>query len=274
MSGYPFPVKVIRGITLRDDPAREACFDVVQTGDEMFEMAGMSPASQRERLHRHMNNEVGAIEIAAQCLVDFPEADWDLRLQLARQCWDESRHVLALKRRLLELGGYKGEFPVANYEWSVTCILDSMEARLAVQNRTYEAGLMDLLGNLLKLWRSAGDFTTAEVLENILADEVGHVRFGNQWIRRMAETDRRVLLRVAKAVSFLKSAGITQIREGSAADGPLRNDYQVGSVNVDDRKLAGFTDEEVAGFLKSVGLSGVMPAYSPEAPAKQEVQIA
>ena len=32
-------------------------------------------------------------------------------MQLARQCWDETRHVGLLYRRLLELGGQKGEFP-------------------------------------------------------------------------------------------------------------------------------------------------------------------
>ncbi len=266
MTAYPFEVKVIRGVTLRADPAREACFHVVQTGNEMYEMAGMSLESRRERLHRHMNNELGAIEIAAQCLVDFPEADWELRLQLARQCWDEARHASALRRRLFELGGYKGEFPIANYEWSVTCILDSLAARLAVQNRTYEAGLMDLLGNLRKLWRAAGDEKTAEMLEDILADEVGHVRFANQWIRKMAETDRRVLLKVAQGISFLKSAGITQVAEGT--DAPERNDYQLGGVNVEDRQLAGFTNDEIQSFLRSVGLSSLMP------PAMHEVQSA
>jgi uncharacterized ferritin-like protein (DUF455 family) len=262
MSEYPFPVKVVRGVTLRDDPARESCFHVVQTGDEMFEMAGMSPESRRERLHRHMNNELGAIEIAAQCLVDFPETDWELRMQLARQCWDEARHVAALKRRLLELGGFKGEFPVANYEWSVTCFLDSLPARLAVQNRTYEAGLMDLLGGLLKLWRAEGDETTAEVLENILADEVGHVRFANIWIRKMALSDRRVLMQAAQGINFLKSAQITQVREDSMGG---KKYYQVGEVNVEDRKLAGFTDQEVEIFLKSVGLSSLMPPVYEEA---------
>ena len=254
-----FRVKTIRGVTLREDPAREPCFRVVRTADEMFEMGGMSPESRRERLHRHMNNEVVAIEIAAQCLVDFPDADWDLRLQLARQCWDESRHATALKRRLLELGGFKGEFPIANYEWNVTSILDSLAARLAVQNRTFEAGLMDLLSGLRKLWRAEGDETTADLIENILADEVGHVRFANQWIRRMATADRRVLLQVAHGISFLKKAAITQIREGCAAEGAGHDHYQLGEVNVEDRKLAGFTDDEVNSFLKSVGLASVLP---------------
>src|SRR5437762_11635281 len=75
---------------------------------------GMSEDARRERLHRHMNNEMGALEIAAQCLADFPESPWDLRMQLARQAFDESRHVHGLHQRLRQLGGYKGEFPIGN----------------------------------------------------------------------------------------------------------------------------------------------------------------
>src|SRR5579859_1453374 len=93
--------KNIRSVELCADPVREACFTVAQTDEEMMEMTdSMSDEARRERLHRHMNNETGALEIAAQCLVDFPETDWDLRMQLARQCSDEARHISSLHRRL------------------------------------------------------------------------------------------------------------------------------------------------------------------------------
>ena len=74
-------------------------FTVAETDAEMVAWADFSPQSRRERLHRHMNNEMGSLEIAAQCLADFPDAPWELRMQLARQVWDESRHVEALHRR-------------------------------------------------------------------------------------------------------------------------------------------------------------------------------
>ena len=109
----PEETKQIKGMTLRRDPAREDCFQVVHSDAEMQEWPGMTEISQRQRIHRHMNNETGAIEIAAQCLVDFPEAPWELRMHLARQCWDESRHVAALYQRLREIGGRKGEFPIS-----------------------------------------------------------------------------------------------------------------------------------------------------------------
>jgi uncharacterized ferritin-like protein (DUF455 family) len=257
----PFATKVVRGITLRSDPAREACFKVAHTGDEMMEMSGFAEESRRERLHRHMNNETGAIEIAAQCLVDFPDAPWELRMQLARQCWDEARHVAALYRRLLELGGRKGEFPISNYEWGITGMQDSLVGRLAIQNRTFEAGLMDLLGNLRKMWKKVGDEVTADVLENILVDEIGHVRFANQWIRRLAEQDRRALLKVAMAIRALAASDQAHAPEAfakSEAATVYVND--LGDVNVEDRRLAEFTDNEIDTYLRNNGLSGLLPA--------------
>src|SRR5688572_32877424 len=97
-------VKVVRGVTLRRDPAREDCFTVAHLHTEMHDYADMSPAAMRQRLHRHMHNEMQNTEITAQTLVDFPEAPWELRMQLARQCWDEVRHTNLCYRRLKEIG--------------------------------------------------------------------------------------------------------------------------------------------------------------------------
>ena len=97
-----FGTKVVRGVTLLQDPAREACFTCVNLDAEMADWPDMSDISRRERLHRHMNNECGALEIAAQALVDFPEAPWELRLRLARQAADEARHAAALYQRVRE----------------------------------------------------------------------------------------------------------------------------------------------------------------------------
>jgi len=228
----------------------------------MHEWPGMSPISMRERLHRHMNNETGAIEIAAQCLADFPEAPWELRMHLARQCWDESRHVAALYRRLREIGGHKGEFPISNFEWSVTCMLDSLAARLALQNRTFEAGELDLLGQLPAKWREVGDEETAEVLESILSDEITHVRFANQWVKRMVADDRRLLLKIAMAVRFLSAVTATVApKEGELSPVGLvftAPKSRVPQVNIEDRRHAEFSDDEIEQFLRQSGYQSIM----------------
>ncbi len=257
--------KDVRGVTLADDPAREACFTVVNTDDEMVDWPDMSVDSRRERLHRHMNNETGALEIAAQCVADFPDAPWDLRMRLARQAADEARHATLLYRRLKELGGSKGQFPVANYEWGVTGMLDNLPGRLAVQNRTFEAGLIDLLGHLRNVWREAGDHETADLLDGILADEITHVRFANRWIRQLSEENPAVLLRVAMAVRFLgacnESLAATPGDINAAGVELTPERLMAPAVNVADRLEADFTEDEVLEVLKQAGFRSILPTH-------------
>jgi uncharacterized ferritin-like protein (DUF455 family) len=244
-------------LRLRSNPARDACFRMVLSEAEMHEHEATHPLARREMVHRHMSNEITSLDIAAQCLAEFPDAPWELRLELARQCWDESRHVAALARRLAELGGTKGEFPISAFEWNVTCALDDLPGRLATQNRTFEAGAMDVVGGLAAGLRAAGDTETAEVIEAILADEIQHVRFANRWIRRFVEQDRRVLLKVVAAVRFLAQANAalqTKAGDVNAVGLPQADPTdRVPAVNIEDRRLAEFTDEEIQEVLRQAG---------------------
>jgi len=253
--------KTIRGVKLRRDPARESCFTVVHIHKDMHDYADMSEVSMRQRLHRHMHNEMQNIEITAQSLVDFPDVPWELRMQLARQCWDEARHTALCYRRLQQLGGRKGEFPVMNYEWGVVCSLDSLSARLALQNRTFEAGEMDLFRELMSKWREVGDEETVQMLDGMLADEVQHVRFGNYWLKRMSKENPACLLKVIGALRFLA--------EVTSALAPEPNEVNAVGVNltafthldvfanVEDRRRAGFTEEELAEILRQEGFGPI-----------------
>jgi uncharacterized ferritin-like protein (DUF455 family) len=254
--------KTVRGAVLRRDPARESCFKLVHLHQDMEDYGDMSEASRRQRLHQHMHNEMQSLEIAAQCLVDFPDTPWELRMELARQCWDETRHTQMLYRRLRELGGRKGEFPVMNYEWGVTCMMDSLVARLALQNRTFEGGEMDLLRELVEMWRKNGDEQTADLLGGILVDEIQHVRFANQWLKRLAKEDPRILLHVARAMTHLRAI--------TAALAPQPGDVNAAGVNltgythldvfanIEDRRRAEFTEEEIAEILRQEGFAGLV----------------
>jgi uncharacterized ferritin-like protein (DUF455 family) len=254
--------KTVRGVVLRRDPAREPCFKLVHLHADLENAAGMSETSRRQRLHQHMHNEMQSLEIAAQCIVDFPDTPWELRMDLARQCWDETRHTQMLYRRLSELGGKKGEFAVMNYEWGITCMMDSLVARLALQNRTFEGGEMDLLRELVDVWRKSGDDKTADILEGILADEIQHVRFANQWLKRLAREQPRTLLKVAQAIRFLQSvtAALAPKPDEVNAAGVALSQFTRVEVfaNIEDRRIAEFTEEEIAEILRQEGFSGLV----------------
>jgi uncharacterized ferritin-like protein (DUF455 family) len=209
-----------------------------------------------------MHNEMQPLEIIAAALADFPDAPWELRMQLARQCWDETRHSAILYRRLRDMGGRKGEFPVMNYEWGVTKLLNSLPARLAVQNRTFEGGEMDLLRQQVGMWSAAGDFETAALMDALLADEVEHVRFANRWLKQMARENSRTLLQVASGVQLLKKITEALAPEPGEVNAVGVNLTEFTHVevltNVDDRKLAEFTEGELAELLRKEGFSSLV----------------
>lgn len=183
-------------------------------------------------------------------------------MRLARQCADESRHAEVLLRRLREMGGRKGEFPVANFEWGVTLMVDNLPGRLAIQNRTFEAGLIDILGTLRKVWQQSGDDRTADVLDGILADEITHVRFANQWIRRLTEENAAILLQVARAVQFLGQANQAMqvdVDAVDAAGNPVQQHKLKVEIDVEGRLEAEFTEEEVLEVLKKAGFQSILP---------------
>ncbi len=264
-----FETTVIHGITMRKGPAREACFTVVEdnaklsfNADPAYEDGkDMSATNRRNRLHTHMHNEMQSIEIAAQCLYDFPDATWELRMELARQCWDESRHARLLYKRLQELGGHKGEFPVMHFEWNITCTQDSLPARLAIQNRTFEAGEMDVLKVHAALWREYGDDVTADILEGILNDEIQHVRLANRWLRRLAKDDPRSLLDVVSGIGFMRKVTDAYTPREDAVNvsgAKIEATAHQSPTNVEDRRLAEFSDNEIAELLRQDGFGAVV----------------
>lgn len=249
--------KMTCGVTLRRDPAREPCFKVAQLQTELEDHVGMTEISKRQRLHRHMHNEMQNLEITSQTLADFPETSWETRLQLARQCWDEARHTQLVRRRLEAHGGKKGDFPVMNYEWGTVCLMDSLAARLTLQNRTFEASEMDLFRTLIGSWTQAGDLETAAMLDGILADEVQHVRFANQWLKRVSKEDPKILMKVASAIGYLKKVTAALAPEAGATNAAgveLTTWTHVDvATNVEDRELAAFTPAEIAEVLRREG---------------------
>lgn len=234
-AGVPKETINVRGVELRRDPAREACFKIVHLHSEVPSSEGLGLESRRQRMHREYNQEVQTLEIAAICVSDYPDAPWELRLELARQCWDEARHAAIYYRRLQELGGKKGDYAIANLDWSVVAMLDSLPARLAVQHRTFEAGSLDLESAGIPMFRDAGDDTTADVMEGVVADEIQHVRFANTWIKRLTDADPRAVMEIAAAMAWLR--GVV----AATQDDPLK----LVATSVESRELAGFSKAEI-----------------------------
>src|SRR5204863_7684634 len=88
---------------------------------------------------------VNSIEMCARSIADFPDAPWELRMEMARQCWDEGRHALAFLRLMEKRGGRIGQFRVMNFQYRIISKLPELASRLAVQNRSFEAAGIDAI---------------------------------------------------------------------------------------------------------------------------------
>ncbi|MFP8870218.1 MAG: hypothetical protein VCB43_01545, partial [Myxococcota bacterium] len=89
------------------------------------------------RMHGIFVGEMQALEGAARSLWDFPDAPWEFKMNMARQCWDEGRHVQIFEKLLTHLGGEVGMFPESTFLFEAACS-DDPAMRVAGVNRGLE----------------------------------------------------------------------------------------------------------------------------------------
>jgi uncharacterized ferritin-like protein (DUF455 family) len=219
-------------------PARDARFKVVNRWAECAQFADDDPRRTVEFLHRQMNEEIDGMENAAQSLADFPDADWNVRMCMARQVADEARHVIAFKRLFEKRGGRVGEYPVMNFQFRIITKIPTLVGRLAVQNRQFEAEGVDAVEPEIVSARQKGDTELADLFDAQLADEIGHVRFANEYISRLAKERPASVLDAGRAMDFASKLFL-QVMGQDVIDGVKY------ATNEKGRLEAGFRPEEV-----------------------------
>jgi uncharacterized ferritin-like protein (DUF455 family) len=219
-----------------EPPARDSRFHVKERWAEMRNIPEGDPLATQEFLHRQMNEEVNSIEISARNIVDFPNAPWELRMAMARQCWDEGRHVDAFRRLFEKRGGQVGEFPVLNFQYRIVTNLTSLAGRLTVQNRSFEAAGIDAIKDGIATYGKAHEADFVELFDAQLADEIQHVRYANEWVTRLANLGgARIAFEIARSVAQAEAA-LKIVAGGALTTYPVADDI---------RREAGFTDAEI-----------------------------
>jgi len=232
------PDAPLDGSAFAPGPARDGRFDVRDRWVECANFPPDDPEHVVEFVHRQMNEEINGLECSARNLVDFPDADWGIRMWLARQCADEARHGHMFRRLLEERGGSVGQYPVLNFQYRIITRADTLAGRLMIQNRTFEAGGLDAVSTATERMRAGGEDDVAELFDSQLADEIVHVRFANEWLRRAIADDRRILLQMGIAMAAA-TRGFVQVMGTEATEG-------IGYPTDRAARLeAGFTEQEV-----------------------------
>jgi len=84
--------------------------------------------------------------------------------------------------RLAELGAAYGDLPAHDGLWEAALATrHDLAARLAVVPLVLEARGLDVTPAMIGKLRAAGDDRSADILEIIYRDEIGHVRVGQRW---------------------------------------------------------------------------------------------
>jgi uncharacterized ferritin-like protein (DUF455 family) len=230
--------------------ARDVAQLKVEQGLTPFPDLG-SRESIKERVHGIMVGEMQAMEGAGRSVYDFPDAPWEFIMDMARQVWDESRHLEIYLRLLEHLDGYVGEFPETTILWRCACAEDAA-ARVAGVNRGLEGLACDVFNQLVHIARKMGDPILERAVDFVLADEITHVRMGSKWLTKLTEGDPE---RRRKAIEFQETIDERFNLGGVRQDGD--HEQVLISIATEARQLGGFTDEEIERLIKTTQRSQV-----------------
>ena len=135
-------------------------------------------------LHALAHIELNAIDLSLDMAVRYQHHK--LPLDFTRD-WlsvadDEARHFTLLQHRLLSLDSSYGALPAHDGLWQAAEeTKDDLLGRLAIAPLVLEARGLDVTPILLEKFNAAEDSQSAEILEIIMHDEVGHVATGKRW---------------------------------------------------------------------------------------------
>jgi uncharacterized ferritin-like protein (DUF455 family) len=194
----------------------------------------------RALMHGIFVGEIQALEGAGRTCWDFTtgdEAPYALKLDMARQCWDEARHVEISVQLADWMGSEIGQFAENTVLFEAACSKDPV-LRLAGVNRALEGLAIDVFTTMKEFGDIAGDPFLEFCEDWMLADEVTHVKMGSDWLRRVTEGDaerRKAALEFQGVVDKLFSYGGTRSDSDESVIGLARR----------FRELAGFTDDEI-----------------------------
>jgi uncharacterized ferritin-like protein (DUF455 family) len=198
-------------------------------------------------MHGIFVGELQALEGAARSIWDFPDAPWEFKMNMARQCWDEARHIQIFEKLLVHLGGHVGMFPESTFLFEAACS-DDPAMRVAGVNRGLEGLACDVFRDMIRFAEKTDDAVMKQAVDYVLADEITHVRFGSEWVKEFTKNDPEHLKRtqdfrreVDKRFSF----------------GGARSDREDAAIPIarEDRLEAGFTEEELT-ELAAISASG------------------
>ena len=202
-----------------------------------------APDAARALMHGIFVGEIQALEGAGRTCFDYDtgpgrdEVPLQLKLDMARQCWDEARHCEISVKLTEHMGSEIGEFAEQTMLFEAACHEDPI-FRLCGVNRALEGLAIDVFNTMRDLGKATQDPVLFFCEDWMLADEVTHVKMGSDWLRRITANDKerqQEALEFQRTIDKLFSFGGFR---GESEDNPVHLARRF-------RQMAGFTEDEI-----------------------------
>ena len=143
-----------------------------------------NPVARGRALHFFANHELLAMELMALALLKFPTAPPGFRRGVAHTLREEQAHLRRYQARMAELGVDLGDVPVSDFFWSTMADMATPLDYVVRMSLTFEQANLDHARHYGALFRQAGDEQTAELMDLVFEEELGHVQHGVTWFNR------------------------------------------------------------------------------------------
>ena len=165
-------------------PARPARPELLSPSDVPRRRINQGEAGRIALLHALAHIELNAVDLAWDIVARFSGEDlpWDFFDDWVAVANDEARHFSMLAERLTAFGIAYGDLPAHDGLWDAAIqTRHDLAARLAIVPLVLEARGLDVTPVMIEKLRAAEDHTSADILEVIYREEIGHVRAGRRW---------------------------------------------------------------------------------------------
>ena len=170
------------------EPARsdDLKFAPRRTAASMPKPGAFKDAARRGTAHHILaNHELQALEVMARVALLFPDAPTEFRIGLCEIMQDEQRHTRMHVERAAMLGVEFGSLPVNSYIWKKSLEFKSVLDYIATLPLVFEGCNLDHTLEFASHFEAAGDDRSAALMRVIHRDEIEHVAFGMDWLRKL-----------------------------------------------------------------------------------------
>ncbi|MED5369388.1 MAG: DUF455 family protein [Myxococcota bacterium] len=135
-------------------------------------------------LHFFANHELLAMELMALALVRFPDAPAAFRRGIVHTLREEQDHLRRYLARMTELGVEFGELHNSPFFWTTLRPMSHPIHYCSGLSLCFEQANLDFCLRFGQAFTQVGDTQSAQMMEKVRADEIGHVRHGLHWYRK------------------------------------------------------------------------------------------